>query len=382
MAQDLHQVPPGAEVWEVKGTHYIVYFVPNTNPPVPLAWHPQTVEEREALGIDIKNVDRRFASWDEFYATGVLKHGNASELLNTTENPFDQILSNYKTEVKVKPWLADPEVLGLWAAAALEGRSITDAELQGTEWWRSHTETERQWLSMNAADPASADQLIADNRLRVADLFKQAGVANADDALVQLVADNWTTGAWSEVYATNQIRLLADPAIEGALDPQLKDAQEGLDTTRGREDTVRQMAAEWLGPGHGLSDVQVAKWAGRLRNDPDAIQAYEDFLRRQFQTHWNPKRQGERAYGDDPNLTYADIAAPWKNVFQQMWGQQPDETSSIFADVVRGNDLSEAQKMLRTEGLRVGNGQVVQSIRDDMSQSFGGPVRRSDPAIL
>lgn len=376
MAQDLNQVPPGAEVWDVDGTHYVIYFMPDSQPPIPLAWMVRDSEDRKALGIDTDKVDRTFSSYGDFLKTGALRHGTTLELANLTENPWETIKSNYKTEVRVKPWLGDPEILSLWLAASLEGRSISDAELQGTEWWRTHTESERAWISLNASDPASADRLIADNRAQVADLFRTAGVDNASDDLIQLVADKWTTGAWSQVYATQQIRLLADPYMQGDLDPALKGSRTGLDTTREREDTVRALIQEWLGPAHagGYTDKSVAKWASRLRNDPDARLELEEALRRQ--------RMSLFPEYENPNLTYEDIAAPWRGVWQQMWGQTADEMDPLFAKIVKMNDLAEAQKTLRKEGLTRRNGTVTQSAITDTLSAFGGQVRRSDPAVL
>src|SRR3990167_198442 len=190
MAQTLNQVPPNLLVWEVMGQTYLVRLDDRQHPPIPMAWLVATPEDRTALGIT--TVDRRFSSWDEFFRTGVLRFGDSRELANTTVDPADQIFSNYETEVRVKPWLGDPEIFTVWMAAALEGRGITEAELQGTAWWRTHTATERQWLSLNASDPATANQLISDNRARVADLFAKAGVDNASAALVEKVADLWT----------------------------------------------------------------------------------------------------------------------------------------------------------------------------------------------
>lgn len=379
MAQDLHQVPPGAEVWEVEGRHFLVWFAPHTDPPVPLAWFVSSSADRQALGITTS--DRKFKSWSQFYATGVLRHGDSREILNTTENPFNQILSNYEAEAKVKPWLADPEVMALWSAAAIEGRSITEAEMQGTEWWRTRTREERQWLTLNAADPATADRLIADNRLQVMDLFRQAGVDNASDELVRLVADNWTQGKWSEVYAVGQIRLLADPFAEGTIDSELKAFTEGLDSTRAREDEVKQMFEDWLGPAYTkhIGDNEISRWAGRLRNDPDAVQHLEDFLARQFRTFYNADG---KAYGDDPTLRYSDVAPMWRNVFQQVWGQAPDETSDLFTNIIRTNDLATATRTLRQEGLKQGNAHVVNQALSAMSEAFGGGVRRSDPAVF
>jgi hypothetical protein len=292
-------------------------------------------------------------------------------------------MSNYETEVKVKPWLADPEVLAIWVGAAEEGRGISEAELQGTEWWRTHTEGERQWLSLNASDPATANALIADNRIQVADLFAQAGINNASAQLVGLVADRLTTGVWTNTYATNQIRMLADPNLTGALDPALRAMRTGLDTTRAREDDVKAKVAEWLGP--GLANTYSAdfytQWASRLREDPDAEQALDDMLRRQFQTHINIQRGTSRIYGDDANLTYEDVAAPWRGVFQQQWGQTPDETSDLFMRILRTNDLATAEHLLRDEGVKQGNATVVGRLLSDVGSAFGEGVRRSDPAI-
>lgn len=377
--QDLNQVPGGAEVWEVEGRHFLVWYVPNTDPPVPIAWFVSSSADREALGI--KKSNRKFKSWDDFYATGVLRQGNTTEILNTDEHPFEQLQSNWETEARVKPWLQDPEVVAVIAAAILEGREPTDAELQGTSWWRDHTDAERSWLELNLSDPSTAQQLINDNRIAVADLLRAAGVNNASDDLVNLIADNWTQGKWSEVYATKQIQLLADPFAEGALDSELVAFQEGLDTTRAQEEDVKRMFEDWLGPAYTkwVGDDTISRWAGRLRNDPDAKLQLEEFLQRQFRAHFN---KDGKAYGDDPGLRYSDVAPLWRSVFQQEWGQAPDETEDLFMDIVRVNDLTTARKMLRKEGLNRGIGEVANRLVGELDSIFSGNVRRADPAVM
>lgn len=376
MPQDLHQVPPGAEVWEVEGRHFLVWYVPFTDPPVPLAWFVSSSEERQALGIDTKKIDRKFKSWDQFYATGVLRHGDTRELVNTRVHPWDLLKQHYEQEVAIKPYLADPEILALWAAAMMEGREITEGELKTTEWWRTHSQAEREWLLLNASDPATADRLIRDNRLRVADLLRSSGVADASEALINLIADNWTQGKWTEVYALQQIRLLADPYAEGELDPELRGRAEGLDRTREREDEVQQMIQRWLGPAYAAnwSDQQIAEWAGRLRNDPDAKQELEDVLRKH--------RMALFPEYDNPNLTYEDIAAPWRGVVQQIWGQTADETDPLFMRIVRTNDLATAEQILRTEGLRRGVGTVVNDVMAAAVSALGGGVQESHQAVM
>lgn len=376
MPQDLHQVPPGAEVWEVEGRHFLVWYVPFTDPPVPLAWFVSSSEERQALGIDTKKIDRKFKSWKQFYATGVLRHGDTRELVNTRVHPWELLKQHYEQEVAIKPYLADPEILALWAAAMMEGREITEGELKTTKWWRTHSQAEREWLLLNASDPATADRLIRDNRLRVADLLRSSGVANASEALINLIADNWTQGKWTEVYALQQIRLLADPYAEGELDPELRGLTKGLDGTREREDEVRQMIQRWLGPAYAANwtDQHIAEWAGRLRNDPDAKQELEDVLRKH--------RMALFPEYDNPNLTYEDIAAPWRGVVQQIWGQTADETDPLFMRIVRTNDLATAEQILRTEGLRRGIGTVVNDVMAAATSAFGGGVQESHQAVM
>ncbi|MGV2386137.1 MAG UNVERIFIED_CONTAM: hypothetical protein LOD86_12840 [Thermobifida fusca] len=376
MPQDLHQVPPGAEVWEVEGRHFLVWYVPFTDPPVPLAWFVSSSEERKALGIDTKKIDRKFKSWDQFYATGVLRHGDTRELVNTRVHPWELLKQHYEQEVAIKPYLADPEILALWAAAMMEGREITEGELKTTNWWRTHSQAEREWLLLNASDPATAERLISDNRLRVADLLRSSGVANASEALINLIADNWTQGKWTEVYALQQIRLLADPYAEGELDPELRGMTKGLDRTREREDEVRQMIQRWLGPAYAANwtDQHIAEWAGRLRNDPDAKQELEDVLRKH--------RMALFPEYDNPNLTYEDIAAPWRGVVQQIWGQTADETDPLFMRIVRTNDLATAEQILRTEGLRRGIGTVVNDLVASATSAFGGGVQESHQAVM
>lgn len=370
MAQNLNQVPPGAEVWQVGDRSWLVYYQRDTEPPIPLLWEVRSAEEAQALGIS--RPDRTFDSMVDLWRTGALPQGETIQLANTTEDPWNQLVNRYEREVRVKPWLADPEILALWYAAALEGRPLTTGELQTTDWWRTRSEAERQWLALNAQDPATAAQRIADNRAQVLQMFQQLGVNNASEDLIDLVADQWTTGAWSEVYATNQIRLLADPHMEGTLDALIVGFRDGLDTTRAREDDVRALLQRWLGPAlaSGYSDEWVAAEAGKLRNDTDYHLELETKLR-------NARKALLPEY-EDANLTYEDIASPWRGVVQQMWGQIPDETDPEFLRIIRANDLYTVQAMLREKGIERGVGAVVDEGLDALMAGLGGQVRRTE----
>lgn len=369
MPFNLIGVPEDAEVWRVENSHYLIYYVPNTDPPVPMAWHVPSSDEGIALGLT--GADRTL-SWSQFLSSGALRMGLSTEIPNPGPgvHPFDALVSQYETEVQVKPWLADPEILAIWAGAAMEGRSITPAELQTTDWWQTHTVSERNWLSLNASDPATANQLIADNRLNVANLFQTMGVDNPSDELINYVADQWTQGVWSQAYATSQIHGLSDPFAEVDLDPSLVQFQEGLDTTRGREEEVKNLVAKWLGPAFASywSQDAVNRWAGEWRNNPDAETELTEILRNQ--------RLALFPEYDNPALTYEDIAGPWRGVWSQVWGGIPDESDSAFTTVIRLNDLSAATAFLRKEGVKQGNANVVNDLLSSVGESFGGQIRK------
>ncbi len=368
MPFNLEGIPSDVEVWLVDNTHWLVYFVPNSDPPVPMAWRVPSSADRQALGITGHDRTMTIA---QFNRTGALNFGTTDEIPDPGEgvHPFDAILTNFETEVKVKPWLADPEILALWAGAAIEGRSVSSAELQGSEWWRTHSNLEREWLSLNASDPATAAKLIEDNRLQVNSLLQAAGVDNASIELINFIADRWTNGSWTEVKTLTQIQGLGDPLARVILDPELEVFRQGLDTIKGREEEVRSTIQRWLGPALsvGWTDDIITRWAGELRNNPDAETELLEVLRGQ--------RLALFPEYENPNLTYDDIAAPWRGVWQQLWGQVPDETDALFTRIVRLNDLEGASQILRTKGIETGNASVVQDLLSDVGGVFGGQVR-------
>jgi hypothetical protein len=369
VAQNLINLPQGAEVWRVGADLWVVYYVPNTNPPVPMGWK---VPPSEVAALGISGQDRTMSA-DQFFSTGVLDMGVTTEIPRTAEgvHPFDIMVREYQQEVQVKPWLADPEILAIWAEAAMEGRQISDADLQLTEWWRTHNAQERAWITLNATDPATANQVIADNRLNVMNMMQEAGIDNASVELINFVADQWTTGNWTQAYAMTQINGLADPYARVELDPDLAQYAAGLDTSQGREMEVRDLVNLWLGPAYaaGWTSQNIAQWAGEFRNNPDAETELTEILRGQ--------RMALFPEYTNPNLTYEDIAGAWRGVWQSAWGEMPDESNPLFTQIVRMNDITSANRLLRQEGLKVGNATVSQSLLGDIAGAFGGNIYRT-----
>lgn len=365
-----HGVPGDPEVWESGGQHYLVYYVPDTDPPIPLIYAISETDLQAMYGpgqpiiVDLRPTAEQIAD------AGAIEAGSSTELANFTEEPFDAWASMVEKQAAVRPYLRDPEVLAVIAEALIEGRTVTQAEFEQTSWWQTHNAAERQWLVLFESDPASAQQMLEDNRMLVRTTLESYGVAAPPDSVVDYIASQWVSGAWSDTYATLQMRGLSDPYSNITLDAGLGEVlgDGTIDTTRQGEMDVELLVQKWLGPTFGdWNEQQIKDWAGKIRNDPDAEAELVDYLKRQ--------RMALFPEYENDNLTYDDIAAPWRSFFQQSWGQTPDETDALFQQLVRTNDAAENGKLLRKEGLNRGIGQVVQSAQSQMLSTFGN-VRR------
>ncbi len=447
----MNGLPGGGQVWRVDGKHYAVYFVPGTN--VPLMYHFERSDRLvDATGSSKPKVARNLTA-DQARRAGAINMGVTAELDHQLgRHPWDSFLAQVERDKDIAPWLNDPEVLAEVADAWLRGEA---PNLERTEWWRSKTDAERQWIDKAASNPTQARQDLADNRIRARDLIRAAGGKGVPSQVVNAMADLMTKGHWSETKLMDQVRVLTDPYAPGQVDRKLtesivdsakvtadqartgdrtaiqggraqvmdrlarvragrglspdaasdkiwadrilsagpndqglklfmqaRDRMEGkaleqglqpgaFGQTREHEDTVQRMVSQWLGPaaGQGWTEEQTRRWAGQLRNDPNAEQNLLDELKRQ--------RLALYPEHENPDLAYEDIAAPWRGFVQQHWGQQADEMDPLFAKLIRQNDAAENLALLRREGLARGVGQVEQDLQSETLRAFGGQVRAS-----
>ena len=124
------------------------------------------------------------------------------------------------------------------------------------------------------------------------------------------------------------------------------------------------MFATWLGPTLGkLTDQEKAEMAGRLRDNPD----YKDTLIGSL------KQSRLAAFSNytNPELTYDDIARPWRNLTTSVWGQTADETQGWWQEMVKSNDFATAQTTLREKGLENNITQVTQDATQALTQALG-----------
>jgi hypothetical protein len=280
---------------------------------------------------------------------------------NIEGDPFDAWVEDYARFATTKPWILEPDFIQLAVEASMERADgqVTIEEIQSTEWWREHSVSERLWMETYYGDPATADQLLKDNRENMKARLAKAGIGNVTDAIAEYMADRTTMGIWSSDKLDAQITALSDPYSSDTLDKGLLEFMAGqgweADTTRKEEDTVRTSLNKWLGPVWGnWSDAEIAAKAGELRNNPDGLIEFIESLKDQ--------RMAMYKNHTDRNLSYEAIAQPWRSYAQSVWGTPIEDTDDTFQAVLQSNDPIEAGKILRREGLNRGIARVF----DDM----------------
>jgi|DEB0MinimDraft_6_1074348.scaffolds.fasta_scaffold01102_6 hypothetical protein len=370
-------VPKGAWLWDVDGVNYLVYEVPGANGevyegnPIYMAYEVMDNDLVKAgiVSPEAPTVSPNAKVNKAFFDSVAIVTGNTDQLSSLIDNPFASFVETINEQSQVAPWITDPEMISLIAEAAVEGREISDAEWQTTNWYQTNNQSQRDWLRTYYADPATATQTITDGQIAVANSLQAAGVSNAPEALVNWISSKYVTGDWSQTYTTEQISLFADPYAEGKRDESLENylsstALTGVDRTTEREREVTELYNKWLGPTLGkLTDNERAEIAGKLRDDPD----YEDALISSL------KQSRLAAFSNytNPELTYEDIARPWRNLTTSVWGQTADETQGWWQEMVKTNDFAKAQTTLREKGLEQDITQVTTDATQALQQALG-----------
>jgi len=367
-------LPGKPEIWKDSetGEIYVVYYAPGLEPPVPLLFDVPSEEVLKTYFGDKDIVFDREITSSELIKVGAIPFGDTGDLKDVEGNPWAGFTQKMERAKEVMPWLADDEVFSLIAGAYLEGRQLEDWELAQTEWYSSHTEAERKWLTKVVQDPATAKQEMASNKTKVYDMFSAMGIANPDASLVDYMANQYTFGTWDQTTLAEQLDIISGGGEGSIIDAGLADfmnegSVENVQATGGRDD-VMNMYAEWLGPAYMPSNTEIDKWAGILRDDPDGGRARLTEMLRSQRLALFPEYE-------DSTLTWANISGPWRSMAQSVWGVPIEDSDSFFQDIVRMNNAGEAEKMLRNEGFDRGYDQVVNQVIAGMKSGMGSNVR-------
>jgi len=375
-----------SQLWEFDGATYVVFSVPDTDLFIRYLADEEILDLYYSSGRvkpDVVSKSADDEDWINSSYFGELAEVDEDILLND-KDPFTGLADKFDVAKKYRPWLDDDELYNIWLEAFIEDRDILDEEWKTTEWWRTHTQEERDWLLLSQGKdlstlPADATAYLNNNIIKFRDMFKKAGVTNIEDivntdgeSFLDWFSFNFTSGVWTEVYALDQLKAIADPSTGIEQDESISTWMEGkaqgvdVSTTKQFEAQVENLANEWLGPLYGvLTDEQKSDYAALIRNAESEEIGASNVIN---------KLKGIRGtlFGDyDPNLTYNEIATPWRNYSFQLLGQRMDETDSTFVDVIKANDQKTATTMLTEWGINNNAPTLLDKVSDEIGQALG-----------
>ena len=357
----------GSQIWQDStGQKYIAFGIPGTNMFIRYKASDDDLAGFFTTGMpDVRTISEDAEDWNNSLWLGnYIEIG--TDIIKGESNPLDSLVDNFAKIKKVQPWMEDDELYSLYLEGIVEERDIADYEWQGTEWWQTHTKEQRDWLLTSqgkgiGALPADAQALLDNNKIKAKQLLNQYGVTNAEevvnadgDTLVDFFATQLTTGAWTELNWINQAKGLGDPLAGIERDNQLVGWLENMDETMTVAETqagyatAQALAQKWLGPNFAnFEESNLAEYAGIIRNAESqeiGIAAVEEKLKNIRKALFSTDMYEE-------NLTYEDIASPWRNYSFQFLGQRMDETSSEWIDVLKANDQEKINTILLEYGL-------------------------------
>jgi len=365
-------LPGHPEIWKDvdTGRIYVVFYPEGMDPPFPLRYVVNSEEVLKTYFGD-KSVayDHEYTA-AEMAALGAVTKGDVSEIEDTTGDPWAGFTIKMEQAAKVMPWLEDDDVFAVIAAAYLEGRTPEAYEFTGTEWYDTHNEAERAWLTTVAQDPAEATQTLETYRSKVVAEFLKLGVAVPSDEVVDYVTQQWAQGSWSNDELSDQIAAVTGGGEGVVMDEGLGNIVGDFTMSRGKKyvDTVRSLWGEWLGSAYTPTEDEVAKWAAILRDDETGGTSRLTEMLRGQRLSLFPE------YGD-ANLTWDNISGPWKSMAYNTWGVQIDESDPFLQELVRLNDANAAGKLLRSEGYERGHNRVVNQVMNGVKSGMKSNVR-------
>ena len=375
------------QIWVRDGVKYVVWQVPEQ--PFFMRYKTTDAEINQFYSGRPKPSEKTVS--DDVWTTSVLFGTSLAELPTNVilqgDSPFNGFIELIDAAIDARPWLeTDEEVRNLWIQGIVEDRDITQEEWAATDWFETQTQEVIDWLVTSKARgvddenlPADAAALRDENRLVYSQALRDAGVVNVD-AIVdentgksfgQWFGDMVTTGQFTSTYAAFQVRELGEDSTGAKIDSKITDWLQGkgpLAQTRSGYATVQNASYKWLGPLYGMLDSGSQAELAKLYRNAESPEVGNELLNNRFK---EIRKTIFPASVYDENLTYEDIATPWRNFTFNKLGERMSETSPVFYEILMSNDATKAAELTLIYGANNNNAKVLDSITDDAAQSLG-----------
>jgi len=200
----------------------------------------------------------------------------------------------------------DPELKKLLKQAVKE--SWTTDKFKGkfmaTSWYRTHTQTERQFNELEKRDPATVASEIAAQVAKLKDQFSQAGVNVTDDRLKQMAR-------LTLMYGSTDAQIQDMIAAEYKYTPG-NTAGAVADT----ETQIRGLARDY---GVNVNDQQLSEWIGGVIGGEYNLASLQDFIRDSARSKYLGYQKQI-----DAGMTVRDIASPYLSSYANILETDPN----------------------------------------------------------
>lgn len=210
-----------------------------------------------------------------------------------------------------------PEIGNLLGRAATEGWDAArlQGQLYATNWWKSHSQTARQWDTLVQTDPAEVARQRTQRRQEVYNEARRLGI-NHSAWDIAIIAENSLRQGWTPTQITQQIMRLTKGQKGGGLS--------AAGEIRGTMDQLRALTKQYA---HNVSTSTLQNWAQMIAMGQMTEDGVRAFLVTTVKHRLDP--QGDNVTlqrGLDMGLTVRDIYA---NVIETVANELEIDSSQI-----------------------------------------------------
>lgn len=226
----------------------------------------------------------------------------------------------------------NPELKQILLDATMEDWSDTKfrAELEQTNWWKTTTQSARQFDMEEATDPATVQTKIDNRAAELQQIARTQGVTLSAATAAQIARDS-LRGGWN--YQTYSTAVTSEAVKSTAGLSQLRAGKIGQD--------IRETAASY---GISLSDTEINSYVNKFAVGEESNVSFEGKMR-EFAKVLYPSISNQI----DAGSTFTDIVAPYRSKAAAILELNPDQIdfmdSKYLAAITKTNDKGEQSMM-------------------------------------
>lgn len=243
------------------------------------------------------------------------------------------------------------------------------AEVQGTKWYRKTADTAREWIALQAADPATAKQRLDERKLSVQTLAQQMGLDTSDINMKAMALSSIMAG-WNDTQLRRHLTATY----------HYQAAATGKGAANTTENSINELAASYVIP---VSNQAKEGWIKQVLNGSATLDDFHAWAADQARSLY-PQMTG----AIDRGITVDQYLDPYRQLASKELGMSPDQVdwlSPKWSDVLghpddKGNrkimSLQDWQVKIRTDKKygwddTQGARDAIDDLRNKFSDMFG-----------